>query len=84
MHQENGTYYPMKFRSPTPFQVLRDHLRRTCLLNSVITDRCFYRFVYIALVLIFPFFYPYELNGLIVALVLIFSFFFNHCKYNRI
>ena len=26
------------------------------ILNSVITDHCFYRFVYIALVLIFPFF----------------------------
>ena len=46
-------------------------LRRTCLLNSVITDHCFYRFVYTALVLIFPFFYHYEYN-LIAALVLIF------------
>ena len=73
----------MKFgSSPTPSRVLKDHLRRTCLLNSVIADHCFYRFVYIALVLIFPFFYHYE-YGLIVALVLIFSF-FTHCKYNRI
>ena len=45
----------MKFGSPTPSRVLKDHLRSTCLLNSVITDHCFDRFVYIALVLIFPF-----------------------------
>ena len=32
----------------TPFRVLKDHLRRTCLLNLVRTDNCFYRFVYIA------------------------------------
>ena len=37
----------MKFGSRTPSRVLKDHLRRTCLLNSVITDHCFYRFVYI-------------------------------------
>ena len=37
--------------------LLSDLKRRTCLLNSVITDHCFYRFVYIALVLIFPFFF---------------------------
>ena len=30
-------------------------LKKTCLLNSVITDHCFYRFVYILLVLIFTF-----------------------------
>ena len=59
IHQESGTSYPMKFGSPTPFRVLKDHLRRTCLLNSVITDHCFYRFVYIPLVLIVPF-YHYE------------------------
>ena len=50
----------MKFGSPTPPRVLKDHLRRTCLLTSVVTDHCFYRFVYIALVLIFPFFNHYE------------------------
>ena len=65
----------MNIGSPTPSRVLKDHLRRTCLLNSVITDHCFYRFVYIALVLIFPFFNHYEQNSLIVALVLIFSSF---------
>ena len=37
------------------------HTARTCLLNLVITDHCFSRFVYIALVLIFfPFFNYYE------------------------
>ena len=71
----------MKFGSPTPSRVLKDHLRRTCLLNSVITDHCFYRFVYIALVLIFSFFFYHYEYGLIAALVLIFSF-FTHCKYN--
>ena len=65
----------MKFGGPTPSRVLKDHLRCTCFLYSVITDHCFYRFVYIALVLIFPFFNHYELNNLIVALVLIFSSF---------
>ena len=45
----------MKFGSLTTFRVLKDHLRRTCLANLVITDHCFYRFVYIPLVLIFPF-----------------------------
>ena len=45
----------MKFGSLTPSRVLRGHLRCTCLLNLVITDLCFYRFVYVVLVLIFPF-----------------------------
>ena len=48
MHQENGIYYPTKFGSPTPFRVLKDHLRRICLLILVIIDHCFYRFVYIS------------------------------------
>ena len=56
MHQESGTKYPMKFESLTPSQVLKDHLRRSCLLNLVITDNYFCRFVYMVLVLIFPFF----------------------------
>ena len=46
---------PMKFGSPTPSRVLKDHLRCTCLLNSVITDHCFYRFVFISLVLMLIF-----------------------------
>ena len=46
---------PMKFGSLTPSRVLKDHLRRTFLLNLVITDHCFCRFVYIAFVLIFFF-----------------------------
>jgi len=42
MHQKNGIIYPMKFRSPTPCRFLKDHLRLTCLLNSVLIDHCFY------------------------------------------
>ena len=44
---------PYEIRCPTPSRILKDHLRRTCLLNLVITDHCFYRFVYILLALIF-------------------------------
>ena len=50
MHQENRIYYPTKFGSPTPSRVLKDHLRRICLLNLVIIDHCFYSFVYMCMV----------------------------------
>lgn len=57
MHQGNGTSYPIKFEILTQSRVLKNHLRLPSLLNLVIiTDHCFYRFLYMALVLIFPFF----------------------------
>ena len=55
MHQENGTSYPMKFGSLTPSQFLKEHLRCSCLVNILITDHYFYRFIYIALDLVFFF-----------------------------
>ena len=38
MHQEKGTKYPMKLETLTPSRVLKDHLRRTCLLINLVRN----------------------------------------------
>ena len=37
-----GEWNLLPYEIPTPSRVLKDHLSRTCLLNLVIIDHCFY------------------------------------------
>ena len=48
---------PYKIRKSNTISSFKRSLKTTCLLNSVITDHCFYRFEYIALFLISLFYH---------------------------